>query len=357
MEKKPNQTAGVMRAGKLEDLRIFDRLEVGPVRVEKRRVSAPYRLFAEGKEDATEFVYRFEEDVFEPGDADSSNLAGMMMAQLALNYGLFCRDIVFRGLYDEIDRKFLSDMMENTSREILVKKILQPNLFLVGEAANISPVRRKRYTAARIRFENLLATPVSGKRSFHRTKRSGHAVLSSGGKDSLLSFSLLHELGKDVHPVFVNESGRHWFTALNAYRYFREIFPNTSRVWVNSDRVFAWMLRRMPFIREDFSDVRSDEYPIRLWTVAVFLFGVLPIVRKRGLGRIVIGDEYDTTVRANYRGISHYDGLYDQSRYFDQALSRYYMRKGWSINQFSILRPLSEMLIEKILAERYPSVQ
>lgn len=116
------------------------------------------------------------------------------------------------------------------------------------------------------------------------------------------------------------------------------------------------MLRHLPFIRKDFADVRSDEYPIRLWTVAVFLFGALPIQRKRGLSRILIGDEFDTSIRATHEGISHYDGLFDQSRYFDNTLSRYYLRKGWSISQFSILRPMSELLIQKTLAERYPAL-
>jgi hypothetical protein len=172
-----------------------------------------------------------------------------------------------------------------------------------------------------------------------------------------LSYGLVNEIGREVHPIFVNESGRHWFTALNAYRYFKDNIPNTARVWVNSDRLFAWMLQRMPFIRKDFAHIRSDEYPIRLWTVAVFLFGVLPLLRKRGIGRLLIGDEYDTTVRKTTHGIPHYDGLYDQSIYFDHALSRYFMRKGWNISQFSVLRPLSELLIEKILVERYPDLQ
>jgi creatinine amidohydrolase/Fe(II)-dependent formamide hydrolase-like protein len=183
-----------------------------------------------------------------------------------------------------------------------------------------------------------------------------HCALSSGGKDSLLTYGLLQEIGREVHPIFVNESGRHWFTALNAYRHFREHMPHTGRVWVNSDRVFNWMLRQMPFIREDFASVRSDEYPIRLWTVAVFLFGVLPLMRKHGIGRLLVGDEYDTSIRKSHAGIPHYDGLYDQSIFFDQALSRFFMRKGWAISVFSILRPLSELLIEKILAERYPGL-
>ena len=66
-----------------------------------------------------------------------------------------------------------------------------------------------------------------------------HAVLSSGGKDSLLTFGILREIGLETHPIYVNESGRHWFTALNAYRHFSLNVPNTARVWTNSDRLFS----------------------------------------------------------------------------------------------------------------------
>jgi creatinine amidohydrolase/Fe(II)-dependent formamide hydrolase-like protein len=117
------------------------------------------------------------------------------------------------------------------------------------------------------------------------------------------------------------------------------------------------MLRQLPFIREDFLKQRADEYPIRLWTLAVFSFGALPLLRKRGINRLVIGDELDTTVRKSFNGINHYDGLYDQSRFGDHAMSRYYQRKRWGLSQFSILRPLSELLIEKVLIERYPDIQ
>ncbi|MCJ7582616.1 MAG: creatininase family protein, partial [Candidatus Aminicenantes bacterium] len=148
-----------------------------------------------------------------------------------------------------------------------------------------------------------------------------------------------------------------WHTALNGFRHFSESEPNTSRVWTNADRVFTWMLRHFPFIRTDFSSLHSDEYPIRLWTVAVFLFGALPLMKKRAIGRLNLGDEFDTTDRRIHKGITHYNGLYDQSLYFDNAMTRYFIRKGWNITQFSLVRPLSELLIEKILIERYPHLQ
>ena len=338
-------------------LKVFERLEVGPVRLESRRLIAPYRLFYNGKMDQTELIYSYEESVFDPAEPESRNLADMIAAQLALNYGLFCDTIVFHGLYDDIDRRFIRDMAENTAREIYVKKFLEPNPFLVGPAAGLTPEKRRKYLRAKLQFPEGLRSKTKSAWQLWTTRTDSHCVLSSGGKDSLLSYGLLNEIGREVHPVFVNESGRHWFTALNAYRHFKDNIPGTARVWVNSDRLFSWMVRRMPFIRKDFADVRSDEYPIRLWTVAVFLFGALPLMRKKRIGRLLIGDEFDTSVRKTSHGITHYDGLYDQSIYFDQTITTYFMRKGWAISQFSVLRPLSELLIEKILALRYPQLQ
>ncbi|GAB4371717.1 MAG: hypothetical protein Kow0062_07520 [Acidobacteriota bacterium] len=338
----------------LASLFVIDRLEIGPPRVEPARVVTPYQVVRGQAVDSLQLVYRYEEDVFDPDDPADVNLAAMATAQVALNYGLFAREIVFRGPFDEHDRKLLRAMASNTAREIFVVKLLQPNPFLVGDVAQLQPVRRKEYLLADLQFPDPPPGSVAGS---WRVDRTVPAVLSSGGKESLLSFGLLDEIGQDVHSIFVNESGRHWFTAINAYRAFSAGVPNTGRVWTNSDRVFAWMLRHLPFVRQDFASMRSDEYPIRLWTVAVFVFGALPLMKKHGIGRLVIGDEFDTTVRASYRGIPHYNGLFDQSRHFDYALSRYYRAKRWSVSQFSLLRSLSELLVEKVLVERYPKLQ
>ena len=77
----------------LEKLMVIDRLEVGPVRIEKNRLVAPYRVLQNGEFETMDLIYRFEEDVFEPEDLDSQNLAEMIAAQVALNYGLFCKEI------------------------------------------------------------------------------------------------------------------------------------------------------------------------------------------------------------------------------------------------------------------------
>ena len=336
----------------LSVLQVIDKLTVGPVITKPNQLIAPYAVTHDGMTHEEKLSYRYEEEVFDPQDPASLNLASMIAAQVALNYGLFCKEIVFRGHFDAPDRRFVHEMLANTAREIYVKKIQQPNVFLTPEFTGLPIERRENYASARVLFEPSDTESFDG----WQGDPDRYSILSSGGKDSLLTYGLMRELECEVHPIFINESGRHWFTALNSFREFRRSVPKTSRVWTNSDRIFNWMLRHLLMVRPDFQSLRSDEYPIRLWTVAVFLFGALPLLRKRGIGHLLIGDEYDTTVRASHRGIPHFDGLYDQSRNFDHALSRYYGRKQWGLRQLSVLRPMSEFLIQKTLAERYPDL-
>lgn len=342
----------------LSDFIVFTRLVVGPVQIQPKKVTAAYQVEkVGGLVSSTHLTYSYDEPVFDPKDTFSRNLASMMVAQVALNYGLFFHEIIFDGLYTPTDQRFIRDMMENTSREIYVNKLLEENEFIKEYFKPLKPVKQKRYTAAQIKFVNTTFEGSEITWDHWHAARDQVAILSSGGKDSLLTYGITRELGFKSHPVYINESGRHWFTALNAFRYSQRNEPNAARVWCDSDRLFNWMLRQMPFIREDFQQIRSDYYPVRLWTVAVFLFGVLPLVKKRGIGNVLIGDEYDTTQRTSYHGILHYHGLYDQSKFFDLALTRYYLKKGWRVFQFSLLRSLSELLIQKILVERYPFLQ
>jgi creatinine amidohydrolase/Fe(II)-dependent formamide hydrolase-like protein/7-cyano-7-deazaguanine synthase in queuosine biosynthesis len=352
---KKVQTLTPSEEDPLRILNVIQKLEVGPVQVRPNRLICPYSIQTDKGHSVFNLIYRFEEDVFDARDHSSVNLASMIAAQVAINYGLFCEKIVFNDRLDKEDIRFIEEMMVNTAREIYVMKFLRPNPFLLGKTSSLPFVKKDNYVQASLGFPS--RTEEKTKFSYWGGDKSKHAVLSSGGKDSLLSFGLLKEIGKETHAIFINESGRHWYTALNGYRYLRATYPETARVWTNSDRLFSWMLRHLPFVRQDFARVRSDDYPIRLWTVAVFLFGALPLLKKRGIGRIVIGDEFDSTNRSSHQGITHYNGLFDQSRYFDNTLTRYYYQKGWDISQFSVIRTLSELLIEKTLYERYPFLQ
>ncbi len=342
---------------RLEDFCVLKSLRVDGVTVTPKRVHARYTVVkADGDEESMELIYTYESPVFNPNSPSDLNLASVMTAQVALNYGLFCEEIVLEGHFDTTDRDFLRYMLENTSREILTGKLLAKNEFIRPAFLPLEVEKRKKYTCARLEFRPGVKPKGSYPSAWPPPDHAKFAILSSGGKDSLLTYGLVREFG-EPHPIFINEAGRHWFTAVNAYRHFRDCEPNTAKPWCNSDRVFNWMLRHLPFVRADYASVRADMYPIRLWTVAVFLFGALPIALKRGLGNVLIGDEYDTTVRGRTHGITHYSGLYDQSWYFDNAFTRYYRKKGWGIWQYSMLRSLSELLIMKILTRRYPELQ
>ncbi|MEZ5197560.1 MAG: creatininase family protein [Bacteroidales bacterium] len=337
-------------------LEVIDELIVGPVELKPDKLSMSYTVVIGNQTSTFNLEYKYEEEVFDLDDGSHQNLASLIGSQVAFNYGLFCKKIRFLGLFDNTDKRFILDMMEITSREIYVVKLLHPNPFLLGDVNNLPTIKQKKYTRAQVVFESI-GSVKKVKWNYWETDKLKHCILSSGGKDSLLSYGVINEIGKETHPIFVNESGRHWFTALNTFRHFKKNVPNTARVWTNSDRLFNWMLRNLSFIRKDFNTIRADDYPIRLWTVAVFLFGVLPLMKKRGISRLLIGDEYDSTQKSNFKGITHYSGYYDQSNYFDEAMSRFYLKKGWAISQFSVLRPISELLIQKILTKRFPEIQ
>lgn len=339
----------------IKNFQVLKSLKVTNITIEKNRVSADYIVTdRENNAVSNTLIYSYNEAYFDPGSMASKNLASMMLCQVAMNYGLFFDEILFDGLFDAHDQRFVIEMTENTSREILVHKLLAKNEFLLPEFQNLKIPKLKKYTQAEIRFSG--GTYTNEDKIESKPDPDSYALLSSGGKDSLLSYGILNEIGK-VYPVFINESGRHWFTAVNAFRHFEKIEPNTKKPWCNSDRIFNWMLKQLPFIRPDFMNIRSDMYPVRLWTVSVFLFGVLPVALKYKTGNIVIGNEYDTTLKGNFHGITHYFGLYDQSKYFDNALSRYFKQKRWNILQFSILRSMSELMILKMLVKRYPDLQ
>ena len=341
----------------IRSLVVFKKLTVHKICLEPKRVKAVYTITKQdGSTVANELIYSYDKVYFDKKHPEDVNLASMMVVQVALNYGLFFETIAFDGFYDDTDKSFLRDMMENTSREILVNKFFHKNEFLKPPYDAIKPEKMARYTAAKIEFTNTDFAHMKLEKFARETDLNAYGILSSGGKDSLLTYGIIKEIG-EAHPIFVNESGRHWFTAINSHKYFKANEPNTAKPWCNSDRIFNWMVKQMPFIKENFQNIRADIYPIRLWTVAVFLFGTLPIVRKRNIGNVLIGNEYDSTVKGTHEGITHYNALYDQSKYFDNALTRYYKRKGWNIYQYSILRSLSELLILKVLVKRYPELQ
>jgi hypothetical protein len=182
-------------------------------------------------------------------------------------------------------------------------------------------------------------------------------VLSSGGKESLLTYAMLKEVGAEVHPLYVNESGGHWRTALNAYRQFVKNEPNTARVWTNVDRFYTFMLDHMRIIRPDHRKVWSDTYPIRLCIFPVYVFLLLPVFVRRKIGNLLIGSELDDPRSSPlFKGIKHYFGVYDQTQDFDLRMEQWYMKRLPGMRQWSAVRPISGMIVERVLTNRYPEL-
>ena len=168
----------------INSLLVIDKFEIGPVKLEKKRFLSPYKITQNGEEHSIDLIYRYEEEVFDPKGQGSKNLADMVAVQVALNYGLFCKEIVFHGSFDKYDQQFIKDMMENTSREIYVKKFLEPNPFLQGAAASLAITKLDHYTQAIINFNSEQKSRTE-KSNHWEIDRKIHAILSSGGKDCL----------------------------------------------------------------------------------------------------------------------------------------------------------------------------
>ncbi len=184
-----------------------------------------------------------------------------------LNYGLFTEKITLKYSLSNSDVSLLEDLLDIFSKDIFINKLIRrknpyilPEFRLSEEDAteeNAKPLARLIPAAL---TED---TPLSSK-----LDANSCGVLSSSGKESLLTYAMLKEIGAKVYPLYINESGGHWRTALPAYRYHAANEPNTGRVWTNVDRFYSFMLDHMRIIRSDHRHVWSDTYPIQIMHIS-----------------------------------------------------------------------------------------
>ena len=285
-------------------------------------------------------------------------LALLRMASIMplLNYGLFTREIRLEWQVSEADFSLLNDLLDVFSKDIFINKLVRRRnpyvlpQFIPSDAevseANARPM-------AKIVAPSLIEdVPISSE-----LDENSCGVLSSGGKESLLTYAMLKEIGAEVHPLYVNESGGHWRTALSAYRYFKKIDPNTVRVWTNVDRFYTFMLDHMKIIRPDHRKIWADTYPLRLCIFPVYVFLLLPLFACRKIGNLLIGSELDDPrVLPYFKGIRHYFGVYDQTQDFDLRMEQWFAKRMPGMRQWSAVRFVSGMIVERILTSRYPEI-
>jgi hypothetical protein len=339
----------------LVDLKCFVSITVTNLRIQKKRITADYMFEMEDGEFLKyKLIHTYKEDIITD---KTREFASLIVSVPIVNYGLFADKLVFDIPLNQKDTDFLKDMTKVTAHDIFVNRIVHKTGFLreeyVPDPDTVKPEDAE--PKAKLVFPRILDTNLNS----IELDYDKCAVMSSGGKESLLSYAVLKEAGCEVYPCFFNESGHHWFTALTAYRYFREHEPRTMRVWSNVDRLYTFMERRMKIIKPGaFKKDRPEIYPIRLFFFEHYVFSFLPLLYKRRIGNIILGNEYDDPSRASsfFKGIKHYNAVYDQSQEFDKYMTKWFEKRGFEYKQWSPVRPLSGLIVERILANRYPEL-
>lgn len=273
-----------------------------------------------------------------------------------LNYGLFSKKIQLNFPISKADVSLLNDLNTVFSRDIFVNKIAQrTNPYILPEFfPDQKKVKPQDGDPQAVIHPTHLTDDTSIGTSVDAMK-SG--VLSSGGKDSLLTYGLLRELGSTVYPLYMNESGGHWKTAITAYTNHKKTEPHTQRVWTNVDRFYGFMLDHLRFIRKDHRKIWHDAYPLRLCIFPFYVFSLLPIFVDEHIGNVLLGSEFDDLrYEIEYKGIKHYFGVYDQHQDYDLRMNRWYEKRIPGLYQWSALRNISGLVDQNILVRRYPEL-
>lgn len=333
------------------ELKCFDRIVVHDVKVKPRSIRATYTLEFDGLRKSYNLIQSYREDIEVRGIDEIARLISIVPA---INYGLFTDEISFKFPLHELDYRFFTDMSEATARDIFVNRILTRTGLIrdeyIPDPESVGP------DDARPRAHVNIPETYTGTSLTLETDPKKCCVMVSGGKDSLLTYSILKELGCKAYPCFFNESGRHWLVALTAYRYFSENVPETMKVWSNLDRLFTFIERNMKIVVPDFQRKSREIYPVRLFWFEHYAFSFMPLMAKYGIGNINFGDEFDDVagLTFQFRGIRHYYGIYDQTQEFDKYMTRWFAERGIGVKQWSPIRPISGLIVERILAKRYP---
>jgi hypothetical protein len=274
----------------------------------------------------------------------------------SLNYGLFTDQIRLNYPISRADHALLNDLLGIFSRDIFINKLVRrKNPYVLSQylPTESEVTEENAKPRAMITATSLLAdAPI-----IDGLDANSCGVLSSGGKESLLTYGMLKEAGANVYPLYVNESGGHWRTAMAAYRHHAKTEPNTARVWLNVDRFYNFMLDHLQIIRPDHRKVWLDTYPIRLCIFPVYVFYLLPVFAAQKIGNLLIGSEFDDPRLAPiYRGIKHYFGVYDQTQDYDLRMEQWYQKRMPTMRQWSAVRPISGLIVERILTRRYPTL-
>lgn len=331
-----------------ERLAVLDEIRASVKSFDSRSVRGTVSIRQGETTKTFELIYSYGEDV-----AIDENQAGLMVAFPAINFTLFSRKFVLDFPASGTDLQFIRKLVETNNREVFINKI----------ARRRYPFFREEYlpTDADITPDNSRGITEVSRTSIHESRdcriegdEGEVAVLSSGGKESLLTYGMLSELGSSPHSFFFNESGSHWFTAATSYRDFSSRHGNVHKVWSNVDRLYRFFLRNLEAIDQKVMRSKTDTYPVQLFIFPVYIMSLIPLAKARGITSVVLGDEFDDPREmVEYMGIRHYYGIYDQTHDFNDAMGQYLTSKMGNFRIWSAVYPVSGSVVEKALVSRY----
>ena len=335
------------------DLRCLKSLVVEEPDIKGRRAAATVRCVGiGGKESSCRIMITYELPIEE---------AWRPMIRLAfsipmLNYSLFCDAIRLDFPLRRADARLLDDLNGIFARDIFVNRLVRdrtPHLLVrhLPQEAEVTEENARPRTP-------LVPSAVEPDGVLGGSLRANACgILSSGGKESLLTYAMLREIGGDVCPIYVNESGGHWRTAVAAYRHHASSDPLTCRVWTNVDRFYNFMLDHLRIVRPNHRKIRADAYPIRSCIFPFYVVAALPLLVRRGVGNLLLGSEFhDTRTQPCRGGVRHYLGAYDQTQEFDLRMEEWYASCLPGMRQWSAVRPITGLVVERILTKRYPQM-
>ncbi|MDG6229739.1 MAG: hypothetical protein QCH96_07220, partial [Candidatus Thermoplasmatota archaeon] len=108
---------------------------------------------------------------------------------------------------------------------------------------------------------------------------------------------------------------------------------------------------------KDHRNIQADTYPLRLCIFPFYIFALLPVFTKHRIGHLLLGSEFDDQRCIPFhQGIPHYFGIYDQHQDFDRVMNTWYAKRIPSMVQWSAVRSISGLIVERILVNRYPTL-
>jgi len=333
------------------DLMCFDTIMVrGPdLKANGRTVSTIIETKGPSGNSSFELLTKYQDMIHD----DHLPLLRLGSAMPLMNYTLFTKKLELDFQISKADMVLLKDLSGIFARDIFVNKLLRRRANYILSQYLPSPDQGWDSPVAKIVPKGIYPDTKLSK----ELDPMSCGILSSGGKESLLTYGLLNEIGAKVHPFYINESGGHWRTALTGYRYHNRKDPNTARVWSNIDRFYVHMLDNLALIRNDHRRVRADTYPLRLCIFPVYLFHLLPLFAKRSIGNVLIGSEFDDPRTPSiHNGIPHYFGVYDQTQDFDMMMESWYSKRMPGMRQWSAVRWIGGLVVQDILVQRYPEL-